>query len=648
MSEARNRFLRDPADDHVVDANPGSGQSILEVLVAESLDAALGKRAMRRLRHEPGLAVVVEIPSASWSAPTETVLDRLCTDADVVVVLGRRASSSEFSENKAATALGAGRSVIAVTTSPSSLLPAHFLGSTDLRITLAPPSVQAVRRIIAATCTGSGRSLRPADLVGLGLHDIAYAIRPGAARAVIDRLRRAAFEKAEASLAVVDAPPLEALAGYGAAKDWGLQVIADMKRWRAGEPVTFSSCLLAGPPGVGKSHFASSLARSAGLTLISASVAGWFAGGRGDLGDVIKAAVGDFTRARESAPCLLFLDEVDALPSRAQLSDRGRDWWTPVITSVLLQVDQIRRLGRPIVLLAATNYAPNVDEALLRPGRLDHTITIDIPEGAELEKVFRSVLGEDLVGVSLTSIVRQVRRASGARVRAWVDTARRIATSEDRAMGLDDLLRAVLPIDDRSPEEMMAIAIHESGHAVVALALGSVVTEVGVIAEGNVGGATAVVGDGLQTKGRCEDQLTVMLAGRAADEIVGLGPSAGAVADLAAATAIATAMRSRFGLHGRLLHLGPEAAEARLAMDHGFADEVESDLQAGLARAKAIVEAHRDVVLRIAEQLTTRKALDADDLQRIWRARHPTRTRRGPSIGGIEVRSGDCRPSGST
>mgnify|MGYP001765208995 CR=1 FL=1 len=646
MAEARDRFLRDPDDDRAVDRSAGSGLSITEALVAESLDAALGKRGLRRLRHEPGLAVVVEIPAGPWSSPTEAALGRLCPAADVVVVLGRR--TSEFSENKAAKALGASKSVIAVTTSPSNLLPAGFVGSADLRIALAPPPAQAVRRIITATCTGSARSLRPGDLVGLGLHDIAYAIRPGAARAVIDRLRRAAYERSEASLAVVDAPPLEALAGYGAAQDWGLQVVADMKRWRAGEPVVFSSCLLAGPPGVGKTHFASSLARSAGLTLISASVAGWFAGGRGDLGDVIKAAIADFTRARESAPCLFFLDEADALPSRAQLSDRGRDWWTSVITAVLVQVDQIRRLGRPIVLLAATNYASHVDEALLRPGRLDHTITIDIPEGAVLEKVFRSVLGEDLGDVSLTPIIRRLRRATGAQVRAWVDTARRMATSESRALRLDDLIRSVLPVDDRPPDEMMAIAVHEAGHAVVALSLGSAVTEVSVIAEGNAGGATAVVGDGLQTRGRFEDQLTVMLGGRAADEIVGQGPSAGAVADLAAATMIATATRSRFGLHGRLLHLGAEAAEARLAMDREFADEVESDLQAGLARAKAIIEAHRDVVVRIAEALVTRKILDADDLQQIWRARHSIQTRRGPSIRRIKVRSGDCRPLGST
>lgn len=639
MSEARDRFLRDPDDDRAVDRSAGSGLSILETLVAESLDAALGSRAMRRLRHEPGLAVAVEIPSASWSAPTETVLDRLCTDADVVVVLGRRASGSEFSENRAATALGAGRSVIAVTTSPSSHLPAHFLGSTDLRITLAPPSVQAVRRIIAATCTGSGRSLRPADLVGLGLHDIAFAIRPGSARAVVDRLRRASTEKSTALLAHADAPPIEDLAGYGAAMDWGLEVVDDMSRWRRGETVKLSSCLLAGPPGVGKTHFASSLAKSAGLNLISTSVGRWFATTQGHLGDVIRAAVADFARAADAAPCLFHIDEVDALPARASLSSNGRDWWTSVVTTVLLEVDKLRFSNKPVVLLGTTNYAKDVDEALRRPGRFDRTITIDIPEGAELERVFRSVLAGELADVSLAPIIRRLRRATGAQVRAWVDAARRIAVSEHRALKSDDLIRTVLPIDDRSLDQMRAIAVHEAGHAVVALVLGFTVTEVSIISDGTAGGATAVTAGGLQTKERFDEQITIMLGGRAADEIVGQGPSAGAVSDLASATAVAASMRTCFGLQGQLVHLGREAAEARLAMDRAFAGEVESDLQAGLARAKRIIETHRDVVERIAMALVSHKILETDDLHRILMAVQKENARRRKSRRGDDGRS---------
>lgn len=619
MAEARNRFLRDPDDDRVVDRSAGSGLSITEALVAESLDAALGKRGLRRLRHEPGLALVVEIPAASWSAPTEAVLVRLCPAADVVVVVGRR--TSEFSDNKAAKTLGAGRSVIAVTTSPIGLLPGPFMGTADLRVALAPPPVQAVRRVITATCTGSARSLRPGDLVGLGLHDIAYAIRPGAARAVVDRLRRASKEKSTALLAHADAPPIEDLAGYGAAMDWGLEVVEDMSRWRRGETVKLSSCLLAGPPGVGKTHFASSLAKSAGLNLISTSVGRWFATTQGHLGDVVRAAVSDFAKAADAAPCLFHIDEVDALPARATLSNNGRDWWTSVVTTVLLEVDKLRTSGKPIVLLGTTNYADNVDEALRRPGRFDRTITIDIPEGTELERVFHSVLDGELVGVSLTPIIRRVRRATGAQVRAWVDAARRIATSEHRSIRTEDLIRTVLPIDDRPPDQMMTIAVHEAGHAVAALALGSPVTEVSIICDGTAGGSTAVRADGLQTKGRFEDQITIMMGGRAADELVGKGASAGAVSDLASATAVATSMRASFGFHGRLLHLGPEAAETRLAMDRAFSDEIEADLQAGLARAKTIVETHRDVVERVAEALVSHKILEADDLRRIWMAR---------------------------
>lgn len=300
------------------------------------------------------------------------MLERICRNVVVVGAVPPRSRSDtpSFDEARASKSLAEGKTVVVITTDRRSLVPSSFLSTSNLIGNLETPSVEAARRVIEATCTGSARGLKKDALIGLGLYHLAYAIRPGCARTTIDRLRSTTLAKSTATVEWADAPLVDDLLGYGEAKVWAQQVVTDAARHRAGETVRFVSCLLAGPPGTGKTRLVQSIAKTAGLTSITTSVASWFSRSSGDLDGVVKSLVDIVDKALQSAPSLLFLDELDAIPSRTTLSSRGRDWWTPVITGCLLEIDRLKASGKPIVLVAATNHADQIDPAMIRPGRI--------------------------------------------------------------------------------------------------------------------------------------------------------------------------------------------------------------------------------------------------------------------------------------
>ncbi len=624
-SKSRNRFLSRLEDETAL--VPATRDAhVVDRLLEASLHAALGRRGMKKFHGEGGLAVVLEVPSASWVAPLEDMIKRIRPDAEVVGVVPskRRSDSSIFREDKAARTLAQGKAIVVVTTDRRGLLPNSFLSAADLVADLETPTLEAVRRVIEATCTGSTRGLRKDDLAGLGLYHLAYAIRPGPARATLERLRAATRAKITETVEWADAPLVDDLQGYGEAKLWAQRVVSDAARLRAGEEVRFVSCLLAGPPGTGKSTLVQSIARSAGLSLISTSVATWFSRSSGDLDGVVKAMVEVVDRAMQSAPALLFLDEIDAIPSRTNLSSRGRDWWTPVITGVLLEIDRLRGSGKPVVLVAATNHPESIDAAMVRPGRFDRTIEITVPAGEDLAGIFRQYCGQDLSPDEIGSVVEVVGSATGAQVVAWVEEARRRAEMDSVTLGLRHLLDVVLPPDLRTPEEIRGVAIHEAAHAVVARARGVPVRRLSIINRGAVAGMTSVEGASMGRRSDFETRLVIALAGRAGDELFGYGADAGAEADLRLATNLACAMRATMGLADTLVHHDPQHLAQRLVMDQRFAAAVEDDLVRAKAAARTILLEHHGLHAEMVEQLITRRVLDAsaiEAIERDWRVR---------------------------
>lgn len=621
--EARTPFRSALANETTVVSKFG----VVDRLLEASLTSALGRRGMKKLVGKDCLAVVLQVPSAAWIDPLEDVLERICRNVAVVgaVPPRRRSDTSSFDEARAAKSLAEGKTVIVITTDRRTLVPSSFLSTSDLVADLETPPVEAVRRVIATTCTGSARGLKKGDLIGLGLYHLAYAIRPGSAKTTIDRLRSATLTKSTATVEWADAPLVDDLQGYGEAKVWAQQVVTDAARLRAGEPVKFVSCLLAGPPGTGKTRLVQSIAKTAGLTLITTSVASWFSRSSGDLDGVVKSLVDIVDKALQSAPSLLFLDELDALPSRVNLSSRGRDWWLPAITGCLLEIDRLRASGKPVVLVAATNHADQIDPAMVRPGRIDRTITMAVPEGEDLVGVFEQYCGRELTHEEICSVVEIVGSATGAQVVAWVEDARRRVEVEGEELGLRYLLDAVLPHDGRTPAQIRSIAVHEAAHAVVALALGIPVKRLSIVARDAVGGSTSIEGASMSgSRSDFEARLAIALAGRVGDEIFGGGADAGAEADLRVATKLASAMRATAGLADTLVHFDPDHWPERLITDRAFAAAVEGDLTRAKVTARDILEGRPSLHAEIVEQLIAKRVLDTSAIETIeqgWRVR---------------------------
>lgn len=180
-----------------------------------------------------------------------------------------------------------------------------------------------------------------------------------------------------------DLPPLRDMYGYGAAKEWGLELAQDLIDWQRGKidwSEVDTGIVLSGPPGVGKTQFAAALARQCNVPIIATSLARWQA--RGHLGDLLKAMRSDFDKAKEGAPCILFCDELDSFGDRNSFSADNKDYSTQVVNGFLEHLDGLD--GREgVVVIGATNNVSGIDPAILRPGRLDRHVAIPLPSASD-------------------------------------------------------------------------------------------------------------------------------------------------------------------------------------------------------------------------------------------------------------------------
>jgi SpoVK/Ycf46/Vps4 family AAA+-type ATPase len=239
-------------------------------------------------------------------------------------------------------------------------------------------------------------------------------------------------------------PLLQDLHGYGEAKKWGLDLIGDLIAYRKGR-LPFASLsarvVLASEPGLGKTSFVRSLARSANLPLVASSVASWFTASSGRLDGVLRAIDKVFQEARAKAPAILFFDEIDALPSHTDLDDRSRSYWLPVVTHMLTLLDSaVSSENDNLVIIAATNHADALDPALVRPGRLDRIIKIERPDADAIAGILRQHLGNDLPDYDLAPIAELANGATGAELMGLVKRARALARAKN------------LPVNPRRPD----------------------------------------------------------------------------------------------------------------------------------------------------------------------------------------------------
>jgi AAA+ superfamily predicted ATPase len=448
-------------------------------------------------------------------------------------------------------------------------------------------------------------------------------------------LLRRRVEERIARLKPMHGPSLGDLSGLGEAKVRAEMLIADIRAALDGH-IPWSAVdrgmLLVGPPGCGKTSLARAIAKDCGVHFLECSAARWQMAGY--LNDHLAAMARDFKEARRFSPSILFLDELDSIGNRETFTGNNASYSTQVVNALLAELQGFSDREKVIV-IGATNNVAGIDPALRRAGRLDRVIEVTLPTIEALEKIFvyyfklHNVANGDGSDIVLRPLAEAAFGRTGADVSLAVRGALRRARLAGRAVCQDDLLAELfnrpLEADLARPllgEGLRRVAIHEAGHAALRLACGEALGAIAYISiiprpDGTLGFVSSRPNPDIATLTRadCLALMDVMLGGRAAEEAfygpeaVGAGAGGGAGSDLAKAMGLARDMVCRLGL-GRELRLcwreEPEAGDDR---------EAEALLAEAYERAKAGIEARRDLVTRVADALVARQEMSGEELR---------------------------------
>lgn len=403
--------------------------------------------------------------------------------------------------------------------------------------------------------------------------------------------------------------------------------------------------LLLGPPGTGKTLLARAVAGEAGVPFFSISGSEFvemFVG-------VGAARVRDlFEQARQRAPAIIFIDELDALGRARGMAGMigGNDEREQTLNQLLSEIDGFdSSVG--VVLLAATNRPEILDPALLRAGRFDRQVLIDRPDKAGRAAILAVHVRKIALapGVSIEEIAALTTGFTGADLANLVNEAALMATRR-KADGVEmqdftaAIERIIAGLEKRkrlmNPREREIVAVHETGHALAALALSGTerVHKISIIPRG-VGSLGYTIQRPtedryLMTKAELETKIVVLLAGRAAEHLVFGHLSTGAADDLAKATDIARSMVTRYGMDAGLGHVaydreGPnllglptEGGAGQARPSEATVEKIDAAvgaiLDAAFARARAVLEANRPALTAISDALLAKETLDEAEL----------------------------------
>lgn len=616
--------LEDDEDDFPLETPPARRpkpprEDALTLLPRVMLEQVLGRSGMAKLKGSRSFCLVVQTGSDDWVAPLDRFVRQYGEwDKTVPRTADQARRRDDGTGSDVLHRLAGGGRVVGIA-SRYSYLPDSMVTAADMKIELPPITTDIVETVIRRM---SGKRVTvPPSVARLGFADLVACLRAGdSAAANVARLERAASSGRTATPIGDDVPHIRDLHGYGPAQAWALELIEDVEAWRRGE-IEFSSIsrnvVLTSPPGLGKTTFAKSLARSLGVPLIATSVGAWFASTSGHLDTVIKEIDRIFSAAAAAAPAVLLLDELDGLPNRARLDGRNADWWMPVINHMLTTLDSaVAGVAHQLIIVGATNHIERIDAALVRPGRLDRVIHIGLPDAEALAGILRQHLGSDLAGEDLRDAANLAFGATGAHVVGWVRAARRAARTAGRPMQMSDLLDAIAPKDNRSRDLLERIAVHEAGHAVIGHVTGlGAVLSVSIVEQGNAGGLTILDFDGhTPTRAMIEKTVVQMLSGRAAEEILlgEAGPGAGGStgSDLARATRALGLMHLGTGLGEHMsFRADADGVPSMLAINERAAQAVEVDLRRLYGKALDLIRENAVLVRGVADALLARRHL---------------------------------------
>jgi cell division protease FtsH len=458
------------------------------------------------------------------------------------------------------------------------------------------------------------------------------------------------FGKSRAKLANKETPQttFEDVAGVPEA----IEELQEIKDFLA-EPAKFKAfgakipkgVLLYGPPGTGKTLLARAVAGEAKVPFLSISGSDFvemFVG-------VGASRVRDlFEQAKEAAPAIVFIDEIDAVGRhRGAGMGGGHDEPEQTLNQLLVELDGFDEHGG-VVLIAATNRPDVLDPALLRPGRFDRQIPVEAPDMEGREKILRVHAANKPIGpeVDLGGVAQRTPGFTGADLANALNEAALLAARQNRQFigkeQMDEAIDRVIAGPQKrsrvmNDQELLITAYHEGGHALVAAAMpgNDPVQKVTILPRGRALGYTMVMPDADKystTRNELLDQLAYMLGGRAAEELVFHDPTTGASNDIEKATKVARAMVTQYGMTERLgsVRLGTGDQEPFLGRDYGHTrdyseavaaiidDEVSKLIERAHQEAYEVLQSNREVLDELVRQLLEKETLDKQQVAAVF------------------------------
>ena len=404
--------------------------------------------------------------------------------------------------------------------------------------------------------------------------------------------------------------------------------------------------LLEGPPGTGKTLLAKAVAGEAGVPFFSISGSDFvemFVG-------VVASRVRDlFQDAKKNAPCIVFIDEIDAVARRRGSGlGGGHDEREQTLNQLLVEMDGFG-VNEGIIVMAATNRKDILDPAILRPGRFDRDVIVGRPDVGGREEILKvharnKPLGDD---VDLKQIAQTTAGFSGADLENLLNEAAILAAKENRVFIQQSDIRHAFVKVGIGPEKKSRIvsekerritAYHEAGHAILFHVLPDVgpVYSVSIIPTGGAGGYTMPLpekDDMFNTKGHMLQEITVSLGGRVAEEEIFDDITTGASQDIKQATAIAKSMITKFGMSEKLglINYDNDSDEVFIGRDFGHTsrgygekiagtidEEVKRIIDECYAQARSIIQEYHPVLEKCAELLLEKEKITRSEFEALF------------------------------